>query len=151
MIAPQALRIHESAVTRHLNDYREGKLTIESGVLTSLLNKIHTEELSTHLESNTYRSTVEIITYVKDKYGIAYSIPGMNKWLHRNSFSYKKPKGYPYKASQEQQEQFINTYEKLKSTIAPDDSLMFMDSCHSSMAIKLLMVELRRVSLRLSK
>ena len=136
MIA-QALRIHESTVTRHLNDYREGKLTIESGGSTSLLNKIQTEELAIHLESNTYQSTAEIIAYVKDKYGIAYSIPGMNKWLHRNSFSYKKPKGYPYKASQEQQEQFINTYEKLKNTIDPDDSIMFMDSCHPSMATKI--------------
>jgi transposase len=54
----------------------------------------------------------------------------MNKWLHRNGFSYKKPKGYPYKASKEQQEQFVSTYNKLKATIPAEDGILFMDSCH---------------------
>ena len=42
MIA-QALRIHETTVTRHLNDYQEGKLSISSGGSSSFLNKIQTQ------------------------------------------------------------------------------------------------------------
>ena len=135
MIA-QALRIHKSTVIRHLDDYREGKLTIESGGSSSLLNEAQTEELVSHLELHTHKTTMEIIAHVKDKYGISYSIPGMNKWLHRNGFSYKKPKGYPYKACQEQQEKFIADYTELKANLAPEDGIMFMDSCHPSMATK---------------
>ena len=133
----KALRIHESTIIRHINDYNNGKLTINSGGSDSLLNAEQTEELINHLELTTYQSTHEIIGYVKTKYGISYSIPGMNKWLHRNNFSYKKPKGYPYKADKEKQEQFIEAYERLKNEIGPNENIMFMDSCHPSMATKI--------------
>ncbi len=136
MIA-QALRIHESTVTRHINDYQDDKLTISSGGSASMLNEAATNELKLHLETNTYRTTQEIIGYVVAKYGVTYSIPGMNKWLHRQGFSYKKPKGYPHKASFEQQEQFIKYYADLKANLPAEDGIMFMDSCHPSMATKL--------------
>lgn len=135
MIA-QALRIHESTVIRHLNDYRKEKLTLASGGSKSSLNEEQTEELKCHLESKTYSSTNEIISYVEGKYGIRYSIPGMNKWLHRNGFSYKKPKGVPYKACKEEQEQFVKKYNELKENLPPEDGILFMDSSHPSMATK---------------
>ena len=136
MIA-QALRVHEFTVRRHLNDYREDKLTISSGGSSIFLNQIQTKELISHLEINTYQCSYEIAAYIKKKYNVTYSIPGLNKWLHRNGFSYKKPKGYPYKASEEQQKKFIATYEELKNTISPEDGIMFMDPCHPSMATKI--------------
>ena len=136
MIA-QGLRIHESTVTRHINEYADGKLTIASGGSDSMLNEAVTQELQSHLETHTYRTTQEIIAYVTAKYGVTYSVPGMNKWLHRNGFSYKKPKGYPHKASLEQQEEFIKYYADLKANLPAEDGIMFMDSCHPSMATKL--------------
>ncbi|MDB6096384.1 MAG: transposase, family [Francisellaceae bacterium] len=48
----------------------------------------------------------------------------MNKWLHRNGFSYKKPKGYPYKASVEQQEKFVCAYNNLKASLGIDKLLL---------------------------
>lgn len=136
MIA-QALRIHESTVARHIDDYIDGKLTISSGGSTSMLSEVQTRELLCHLTQNTYRTTQEIIAYIEDTYDVSYSVPGMNKWLHRNGFSYKKPKGYPYKASLEQQEQFISAYNKLKATLPSDEGILFMDACHPSMATKI--------------
>lgn len=136
MIA-QALRIHESTVTRHINDYLDGKLNIASGGSTSMLSEAQTSGLLSHLTQNTYRTTQEIIAYIEETYNVGYSVPGMNKWLHRNDFSYKKPKGYPHKASVEQQEQFIAAYNKLKSTMASDEGILFMDACHPSMATKI--------------
>lgn len=136
MIA-QALRIHESTVARHIDDYIDGKLTISSGGSTSMLSEVQTRELLSHLTQNTYRTTQEIIAYIEDTYDVSYSVPGMNKWLHRNGFSYKKPKGYPYKASLEQQEQFISAYNKLKATLPSDEGILFMDACHPSMATKI--------------
>ncbi len=114
---------------RH-NISRDGKLTISSGGSASMLNEGDTQELKSYLETNTYRTTQEIIGYVVAKYGVTYSVPGMNKWLHRNGFSYKKPKGYPHKASLEQQEQFIKDYSDLKANWPSEDGIMFMDSCH---------------------
>ena len=136
MIA-QALRIHESTVTRHINDYLDGKLNISSGGSTSMLSEAQTGELMWHLTQNTYRTTQEIIAYIEDTYDVSYSIPGMNKWLHRNGFSYKKPKGYPYKASAEEQAKFVSVYNKLKATISSDDGILFMDACHPSIATKI--------------
>jgi len=132
----QALRIHETTVTRHINDYRQGKLTISSGGSESMLSAIQTKDLIAHLEHQTYQTTHEITSYVEEQFNIKYSIPGLNKWLHRNGFSYKKPKGYPYKADKEKQEEFIAKYDKLKANLSPKDGILFMDACHPSMATK---------------
>jgi transposase len=32
---------------------------------------------------------------IHEKFGVKYSVPGINKWLHQNRFSYKKPKVCP--------------------------------------------------------
>lgn len=133
----QALRLHESTIIRHLNDYRSGKLNNQSGGTSSDLSDIQTNEVIAHLEERTYHSVHEIVSYVKSTFGVTYSIPGMNKWLHRNEFSYKKPKGYPHKANREQQAEFIKTYQSLKNTLNPEDSVYFADAVHPSQATKL--------------
>ncbi len=63
----QALRINESTVSEHLNDYLylEGKLKPENGGTISKLNHRQTSELMAHIEDNTYTSTLDIIAYVK--------------------------------------------------------------------------------------
>lgn len=136
MIA-QALRLHESTVSQHLEDYLNGKLKNESGGSSSLLSEQQTIELISHLESHTNQSSHEIIHHIEKSYGVIYSVPGLNKWLHRHGFSYKKPKGYPHKACKEQQERFIEYYSKLKADISPEDEILFMDSCHPSMSTKI--------------
>jgi len=133
----QALRLHKSTIIRHLNDYREGKLNIISGGSDSQLSESQAEALIGHLEEHTYHYVHEIIRFIEEQYSISYSIPGMNKWLHRNGFSYKKPKGYPHKANREQQEQFIEGYNSLKQGLSPEDSIYFADSVHPSQATKL--------------
>lgn len=136
MIA-QALRINQSSVMRHLEDYNKGKLTISSGGSESILNEVQTKELISHLELHTYQRTIEIVNYIKETYKITYSVPGLNKWLHRNGFSYKKPKGYPHKASKIAQLNFIYRYNKLKKSIKSTEAIMFMDACHPSMSTKI--------------
>ena len=133
----QALRLHESTVSQHLEDYMHGKLKNESGGSEGLLSQSQTLELISHLEVHTYPSTYGIIRHIQKTYGVVYSVPGLNKWLHRHGFSYKKPKGYPRKASQEQQSKFISFYQQLKSNLTAHDGILFMDSCHPSMATKL--------------
>ena len=76
----------------------------------------------------------EIIQYVEEHFSVTYSVPGMNKWLHRNDFSYKKPKGVPHKANKEQQAQFIESYDSLKEALNPEDSIYFGDSVHPTQA-----------------
>jgi transposase len=134
----QALRVHEGTITRHLKEYlEETKLSFSKGGSSGALDESQTLELIAHLEENTYQSTQEIISYIALKYAVSYSVPGLNKWLHRNGFSYKKPKGHPYKACPVEQEKFIQKYNALKKELTENEGILFMDACHPSMGTKL--------------
>ena len=133
----QALRLDRTTIHRHINDFIDGKISLLSGGSSSSLSDEQTESLISHLEENTYHYVHEIIDYVEKEFSVAYSIPGMNKWLHRNNFSYKKPKGRPHKANKEQHEKFIEEYKTLKNDLTPEDSVYFADSVHPTQASKL--------------
>ncbi len=136
MIA-QALRLHESTIIRHLNDYRESKLKPANGGSESRLDDEMTAELISHLEQHTYHQAQDIADYIYARWSIQYSVPGLNKWLHRNGFSYKKPKGVPYKADEQLQKNFIKKYRRLKTVSGGKEPILFMDSVHPSQATKL--------------
>ncbi|CZK12918.1 TPA: IS630 family transposase [Legionella pneumophila] len=133
----QALRIHQSTIIRHIQDYQAGKLKNESGGSSGQLTEAQTQELIAHLEAQTYHHNHEIILYVKERYGVSYTVPGMHKWLHRNGFNYKKPKGRPHKAAPELQKQFIAEYETLKEEVGSDEPILFMDAVHPTQATRL--------------
>ena len=79
----------------------------------------------------------EIVSYIQEKYGVDFTVAGLHKWLHRNDFSYKKPKGHPHKADKLKQAQFIDEYNELKASVNSDEPIVFMDSVHPSQATKL--------------
>lgn len=133
----QALRLHQSTVIRHIEDYKSGKLKNESGGSLSCLSEEQTQELITHLEENTYHHNHEIVLYVQERWGISFTVSGMHKWLHRNGFSYKKPKGLPHKSDPELQKQFVEEYETLKKEVGDNEPILFMDSVHPTQATKL--------------
>jgi transposase len=134
----QALRIHETTVRDHINDYitRE-KLKPGSGGSSSKLDETNTKALIAHLEQNTYPSTKEIIQYVKDTYNVSYSQQGMHDWLLKHGFSYKKPKGIPAKANRLRQEEFIKRYTELKANLKAGEVILFMDSTHPTQETKI--------------
>ncbi len=76
------------------------------------------------------------MAYVAQLWNMTFSIPGMNKWLHRQGFSYKKPCGIPHKFEAEKQRQFIEYYEHLKVT-AKDEPILFLDAVHPTQGTKL--------------
>lgn len=133
----QALRLHSTTIIRHLEDYKRGKLSNGSGGSSSHLDELQTEELIAHLEDHLYHHNYEIILYIKARWGVSYTVPGLNKWLHRHGFSYKKPKGHPHKSDPELQKQFIAHYEALKQESGTDEPILFMDSVHPTQTTKL--------------
>lgn len=132
----QALRIHETTVIRHINDYLQSeKLKPENGGSQSRLSAAQTMKLIEHLAEHTYFHTHQIVAYVEAEFGLRYSVAGMNKWLHHNGFSYKKPKGAPHKFCPEMQQAFVEYYNKvLKPSEAP---VLFMDAVHPTQSTKL--------------
>ncbi|HCJ6522164.1 TPA: IS630 family transposase [Enterobacter cloacae] len=136
MIA-QALRLHEATVNRQIGDYlNHGKLKPENGGSQSLLSEAQTGKLIAYLTDNLLPTTGAVITLVEEWWNIRYTIPGMNKWLHRNGFSYKKPVGVPHKYSAERQQAFTESYEKLKEE-AGDAPILFIDGVHPTQWTKL--------------
>lgn len=136
MIA-QALLVHESTISRHLNDFiQEQKLTIDNCGSSSHLNDEQTKKLIEHLSATTYFHTHQICSYIKTTFDISYSVSGLNKWLHHNGFSYKHPKGVPHKFSAERQDDFVDKYSNLKAEMADDEVLLFMDAVHPTQATK---------------
>ncbi|BET95592.1 hypothetical protein TCT1_05130 [Xenorhabdus sp. TCT-1] len=107
MIA-QALRIHESTVSRHLKDFiAQKKFTPENGGSESHLSAEKTAGLIDYLTANLMHTATQIVAYVRARWQVSFSVGGMTKWRHRQSFSYKKPKGVPHKFDTDKQ-QFID-------------------------------------------
>lgn len=133
----QALRINETTVRRHLEDYATAeKLKPENGGSSSHLSAPQALALIEHLTEHTYSHTHQIVAYVQCQFGVRYSVAGMNKWLHHNGFSYKKPKGVPHKFDEAKQHAFVDAYEALKSRCGKDEAILFMDAVHPTQATK---------------
>ena len=99
-------RYKEEGLEGLLIDYHAGR--------SSYLSFEEQSQLITELESKVYLQTSAIIFYVKREFGVVYKIGGMTTLLHQLGFSYKKPKGVPGKAKREDQEVFIEEYNKVK-------------------------------------
>jgi transposase len=128
----QALRISVSSVYQYITDYeKENKTQHETqGGSISKLNEEQTKELIKHLETITYLYAKEICYYVREKYGIEYSVPGMTRWLKEHGFVYKEPVAVPGKLDPEKQEAFIKKYEDLKANLPEDEEIYFIDAVH---------------------
>lgn len=136
MIA-QALRLHQTTIDHHISEFlNKGKLKPENGGSDSKLSAEQTAFLISQLSDILFHHTRDVIAFVTRTWNIIFSIPGMNKWLHRNGFTYKKPSGVPHKLSEEKQRQFIEYYKELKTTVG-DEPILFIDGVHPTQATKI--------------
>lgn len=137
MIARSQL-IDETTVRRHLNDWlNDEKLKPKNGGSQSHLNEAQTAELIAYLMVNLLPTTQAIVSLVEEWWDIIYTVPGMNKWLHRSGFCYKKPVGVPHKFSAEAQQVFMEAYNQLKCDAGDDEPLLFIDGVHPTQGTKL--------------
>ena len=133
----EALRISPNSVVRFIKEYlAKSKLKPENGGSSPKLNEHQALQMKQHLSHITYTKVEDICAYVKNTYGISYTVPGMTHWLHHNGFSYKKPAATPAKADPTKQEAFIQAYEELKRTTPEDEPVLFDDGVHPTMATK---------------
>jgi len=133
-----ALLIHEKSIKRYIDDYLDkDKLEIQSGGSQGYLTDEQTQSLINHLSDVTYLHQHQIINYIKITFDIEYTVPGINKWLHQNGFSYKKPKSVPHKFDPDEQSDFIEYYTGLKQKLSNDEPLLFMDAVHPTQATKI--------------
>lgn len=134
MIA-QALMIDDQTVSQHVSEYKESrKLKPESGGSPSKLTEAEAQALETHLQTTLYTKIQDICVYVEAIFGKKYTVSGMQSWMRHHDFVYKKPKGFPAKATVEAQEAFIKKYASLMNTTPEDEPILFGDSVHPTQA-----------------
>jgi transposase len=134
----QALRLHNDTVFRYFIEYTElNKLTPNHHGSEQKLNGEQTTELLAHLQEHLYDKARAIVDYVKLTYCVEYTVAGMTDWLKRHKFSYKQPKGHPYKADADRQKEFVDMYEELKKVTPKDEPILFMDAVHPTMETKI--------------
>jgi len=131
------LLLSDEAIKQHITEYHASqKLSTENGGSSERLNEEQSKELSQHLQLHTYLYIKDIVAYVKSRFGVSYSIAGMNNWLHAHRFSYKKPAVVPGKANQEAQKRWIDEYYALKESLPFDESICFIDGVHPTHNVK---------------
>ena len=124
----QALRLHEETVRQHLREWQnEEKLSPANGGSQSKLTQAQTRVLKAHLETQIYTQAKDICLYVMKTFGVAYTVSGMTKWLHKHGFRYKQPKLVPAKADLVKQEAFVEEYLTLLDTTPVEEPIVFLD------------------------
>jgi transposase len=130
----EALLVDEDTVRNYWVRYRAGGLRAlqKDGYTGGLghLDAAQMQALEAHLRERTCLTVQEIVAYVQEHFGVAYTVSGMTDLLHRLKFVYKKPKRVPGKADPKAQESFLEVYEKLKENKGDKDPVYFMDGTH---------------------
>lgn len=125
------LLLDDETIRRHVGDYiAKKKLKGSSGGSSSYLSEAASAQLCAHLDEKTYLYVKDICAWVKERYGVSYSISGMTRWLKAHGYRYKKPHAVPGKMCREAQESFKLAYEELKETVGDSERIYFVDSVH---------------------
>jgi transposase len=94
------------------------------------LSEEQTELLKKELNSKIYPAAGAVCAFVKENFGIKYTVNGMVQTLHRLGYSYKKATSVPGKLNEAKQKAFVEMYKKEYKTLPEDEKLYFMDDCH---------------------
>ena len=128
------LMLDEETLRNYVKRYQAGGINalITDHYLGSFskLSVIQLQELTAHLEQNTYLTVEAVIAHVEETYDVLYSVSGMTDLLHRLKFTYKKSKLVPAKANKEKQEHFLKQLEELRASKSKDDPILYMDGVH---------------------
>jgi len=130
----EILMLDDETIRNYVKRYQKGGIDeLVADYYKGSCAKLSSEQLSEldkHLEQKTYLTVDAIIAYVKETYGVSYSVTGMNELLHRLNFTYKKSKLVPAKADQNAQKKFLEEFEKLKENKGENDPILYMDGVH---------------------
>jgi transposase len=126
------LCISKWTVEQYLKEYSSQNKTKNDprGGSNPKLTPEESQQLENQLSRITYLKVRPVIDYVQKQFGKTYSRSGMTLWLKERGFVYKRPQKVPGKLNPEDQEKFIQEYEKLKASFSPDEELYFVDAVH---------------------
>lgn len=126
------LFLDEGTIRNYRKRYVEGGILglvvdMHSGKRCQLSPK-ERDILKRKLGDTIFLDSKEVVAYIKNKFGVEYSISGVTALIHSLGFVYKKAKAIPGKANKEKQELFIYEYLRLKKK--SEGKIYFSDSVH---------------------
>jgi len=89
-------------------------------------------ELNAYVDAETITDAAKLIDYIKEHYGVEYTVDGVTKLLHRLDFVYKYTVLIPGKLDEEKQAAFKKEYEELKAKLKDTEVILFADGVHPS-------------------
>lgn len=129
-----ALLLDDETLRNYVKRFKDGgvKLLLSNNYhgKQSFLSDKQKMELTKHLESKLYRTSLEVVGYVNNTYKVKYSQRGMSSLLHDLGFSYKKPKLIPSGFDAEAQEDFIECFNTFIENKKETEAIIFYDSSH---------------------
>ena len=127
----EALLLDERTIHRYRNKFLIGGVDeLLENKYKGGFSKLTCEEknlLAEELRKNIYPSTISICNYIEKTFGKKYTPQGLVPLLHSIGFSYKKTKAVPGKLKFEEQEKFVEEYEKARKG---GKKVYFGDSVH---------------------
>lgn len=129
-----ALLLDEVTVRRYEKQFQDkgidGLLESHYAGGKSKLNSVQQNALEEYVSAHLFTTAVQVQKYVHRVYGKEYTLIGITKLLHRLGFTYKKPKIVPGNVSIEDQQTFLQTYQRTKEGLTEKDHIYFSDATH---------------------
>lgn len=100
---------------------------------TSYVGKLSYEflgKLDDFIEDGAFSDVKPIITSVKDRFNVNYSVSGMTKLMKRLGFSYKQKVALPSKLDTKKQLDFVENYNEIERNLTDKCAIFFMDAVH---------------------
>jgi transposase len=97
----------------------------------AFLNKDQIEQLTAWVKRENPAKVKQIKTYIKEHFGVDYSVEAVRLLLHRHGLRVLRPKLIPGNPpSEEEQREFVEKYRTLKLSCVPGTIFLFVDGMH---------------------
>src|SRR3989344_5286514 len=131
----EILLLDEDTITRWKRKYLESRylsdwLGEEYVGYKGKLTKEDELKIEEYVQKGVVTDAKEILCYIKDNFGVLYTVNGVTKLLHRLGFVYKQTVIVPSKLDPIKQAQFIQGYFGLKENLKQDEKILFLDGVH---------------------
>lgn len=129
-----ALLLNEDTLMTYVKKYKQSGIqsllkTFHQGSQKKLSDK-QIETLRIELDTTIHLTTASICTFVKNTFGITYSVGGMTDLLKNLGYVYKKPTCVPADPDIHAQELFLKYYNDFMENKPANEAVFFVDAVH---------------------
>lgn len=129
--------LDEDTVAKWRNKFKKRRLltdwlaTGNTGYLGKLTNE-QEQAVEQYVTNELITDCKQIVVFIREQYGIDYTINGVTKLLHRFGFVYKQTTMVPGHLDETAQALWLKGYEKLKAKLPDNEVILFGDGVHPS-------------------